>query len=96
MEELRKDVSVRESLTRKLVRSRLKWAAHVERMEEEWLRKRAGVLRVEGRRWMVEGRKRRGRRRRGNKNRLRVSVPASPLTTGIKRRTTTMHVHAHE
>ena len=59
MEELREEVGVRgsltrklvrESLTTKLVRSRLKWAGHVERMEGEWLRKRADVLRVEGRR----------------------------------------------
>ena len=34
----------------KLARSRLKWAGHVERMEGEWLTKRADALRVEGRR----------------------------------------------
>ena len=50
MEELREEVGVRESLMRKLVRSRLKWAGHVERMEGEWLMKRAHALRVEGRR----------------------------------------------
>ena len=33
MEELREEVSVKESFTRKLVRSRLRWAEHVERME---------------------------------------------------------------
>ena len=33
MEELREEVGVKESLRRKLVRSRLKWAGHVERME---------------------------------------------------------------
>ena len=33
MEELREEVGVRESLTRKLVRSRLKWDGHVESME---------------------------------------------------------------
>ena len=33
MEELREEVGVKESLTRKLVRSQLKWAGHVERME---------------------------------------------------------------
>ena len=36
------------SLTRKLVRSRLKWAGHVERMEGGRLTKGADVLRVEG------------------------------------------------
>ena len=30
MEKLREDVGVRKSLTRKLARSRLKWAGHVE------------------------------------------------------------------
>ena len=39
-----------ESLTRKLVRSRLKWAGNVDRMEGEWLlMKRADALRGEGR-----------------------------------------------
>ena len=33
MKELREEVGVRESLMRKLVRSQLKWAGHVERME---------------------------------------------------------------
>ena len=33
MEELREKVGVKESLTRKLVRSWLKWAGHVERIE---------------------------------------------------------------
>ena len=32
MEELRGEVGVTESLTRKLVRSRLKWAGHVDRI----------------------------------------------------------------
>ena len=49
MEELREEVGVRESLTRKLVRNRLKWAGRVERIEgsgsrREWLR----LERVEG------------------------------------------------
>ena len=56
MEELRKEVGVRESFTRKLVRSQIKWAGHVERMEGKRLTKRVDVLRV-------EGRKRRGRPR---------------------------------
>ena len=33
MEELREEVGVKECFTRKLVRSRLRWAGHVERME---------------------------------------------------------------
>ena len=49
-EELRGEVGVRESLMRTLVRSRLKWAGHVERMEGVRLTKRAHALGVEGRR----------------------------------------------
>ena len=45
-EELREEVGVRESL----VRSRLKWAGHMERMEGEPLAKRADALRVGNRR----------------------------------------------
>ena len=41
---------MRESLTRKLVRSRLKWAGPVNRMGGERLTERADALRVEGRR----------------------------------------------
>ena len=44
------EVGGRESVRRKLVRSRLKWAGHVERTEGERLMKRADVLRLEGRR----------------------------------------------
>ena len=50
MEELSEEVGVKESLTRKLVRSWLKWARHVEIMEGVRLTKRADALRVEGRR----------------------------------------------
>ena len=50
MEELRVEVGVKESLTRKLVWSRLRWAGHVERMEGVRLTKRADALGVEGRR----------------------------------------------
>ena len=50
MEEPKEEVGVRESLTRKLVRNRLKWAGHVERIEGVRLAKRADALRVEGRR----------------------------------------------
>ena len=39
MEELREEVGVKESLTRKLVRSRLKWAGHTKSMEGERLMK---------------------------------------------------------
>ena len=41
---------MRESLTWKLVRNRLKWAGHVERMEGVRLTNREDALRVEGRR----------------------------------------------
>ena len=51
MEELSEEVDVRESLMRKLARSRLKWAGYMERMEGVRLTKRADALRVEGRRW---------------------------------------------
>ena len=44
IEELREEVGVRESLTRELVRSQLKWAGHVERMEGVRLTKRANEL----------------------------------------------------
>ena len=49
MDQLREEVGVRESLKRKLMRSRLKGAGHVEIMEGERLTKRADALRVEGR-----------------------------------------------
>ena len=49
-EELREEVGVSESFRRKLVRTQLKWAGHVERMERERLTKRAGALRVQGKR----------------------------------------------
>ena len=38
MEELREEVGVNESFRRRLVRSRLKWAGRVERMDGEWLK----------------------------------------------------------
>ena len=41
------------SFTRKCVRSRLKWAGHVERMEGVGLMMRLDVLRMEGRRRRV-------------------------------------------
>ena len=58
MEELKEEVGVREGLTTKLVRSRLKWAGHVERMERVRLTNRAEANGMEGRR-------RRGRPRLG-------------------------------
>ena len=58
MKELREELEKeeKESHTRKLVRSRLKWAGHVERMEGVRLTKREGALGVEGRR--IKGRPR--------------------------------------
>ena len=50
MDQLREEVGVKENLTRKLMRSRLKWAGHLEIMEGERLTKRGDALRVEGRR----------------------------------------------
>ena len=46
-EKPREEVGVKDIFRRKLMRSRLKWAGHMERMEEEWLMKRVDVLRVE-------------------------------------------------
>ena len=48
MEELSGVAGVRESLTKKLVMSRLMWAGHVERMEGVRVTKRADALRVDG------------------------------------------------
>ena len=56
MVELREETGVQRSLTERLVRSRLQWAGHVERMADDRLPKRAAELREQGRR-------RRGRRR---------------------------------
>ena len=39
MEELREEVGMKESFMRKLVRSRLKWAGHMEQVEGERLTK---------------------------------------------------------
>ncbi len=50
MVELREDTGVQRSLTERLVRSRLQWAGHVERMADDRLQKRAAELRVQGRR----------------------------------------------
>ena len=44
----REEVSGKESHRKKVVRSRLKWAGHVGRMEGERLTKRAEAIRVEG------------------------------------------------
>ena len=49
-EELREDIGVKKSFRRKLARSWLKWAGHLERIAGERLTKRAGVPRMEGRR----------------------------------------------
>ena len=51
MMELKDETGVQRSLTERLVRSRLQWAGHLERMQEDdRLPKRAGELREQGRR----------------------------------------------
>ena len=45
---LREETGVQRSLTERLVRSRLQWAGHVERMADERLSKRAAELREQG------------------------------------------------
>ena len=49
MVELREETRVQRSLTERLVRSRLQWAGHVERMADDRLPKRAAELREQGR-----------------------------------------------
>ena len=48
--ELREETGVQRSLTERLVRNRLQWAGHVERMADDRLPKRAAELRERGRR----------------------------------------------
>ena len=48
MVELREETGMQRSLTERLVRSRLQWAGHVERMADERLPKRAAELREHG------------------------------------------------
>ena len=50
MAELREETGVQRSLTERLVRSRLQWAGHVERMADDRLLKRVAELRQQGRR----------------------------------------------
>ena len=50
MAEVREDTGVQRSFTERLVRSRLQWSGHVERMMDDRLPERAAVLREEGRR----------------------------------------------
>ena len=48
--ELREETGVQMSLTKRLMRSRLQWVGHVERMADDRLPKRAAELREQGRR----------------------------------------------
>ena len=48
MVELREETGVQRSLTERLVRSRLQWAGHVEKMADDRLPKRAAELREQG------------------------------------------------
>ena len=50
IDDWREEDGMKESLRRKLARSRLKWAGHVERMEGERLMNTADALRMDGRR----------------------------------------------
>ena len=50
MVELREETGVQRSLTERLMRSRLQWAGHVERMADDRLPKRAAELREQSRR----------------------------------------------
>ena len=50
MVELREETGVQRSLTERLVRSRLQWVGHVERMAGDRLPKKAAELREHGRR----------------------------------------------
>ena len=50
MDELRVEVGVKDSLKKKLVRSRLKWASQLERMGDEKLGKRSDAQKKEGKR----------------------------------------------
>ena len=53
MDELTVEIGVKESVKKKLVMSRLKWAGHMERMADEKLAKRSDAQKGEGKRWRV-------------------------------------------
>ena len=48
LDELREEVGVKDSFRKKLVRRRMKWAGHMERMGHDELAKRADAQKVEG------------------------------------------------
>ena len=50
MVELREETGVQRSLTERLVRSRLQWTGHVDRMADDTLPRTAAELREQGRR----------------------------------------------
>ena len=53
MDELRVEVGMKETYKKKMMRSRLKWAGHMERMGDAKLTKRADAQKVEGK-WRRE------------------------------------------
>ena len=81
MVELREETGVQRSLTERLVRSRLQWAGHVERMADDRLSKRAAEL-------CEQGRRRRGRPRLRWKDFVKRDVRQERRKTGRRRQET--------